>query len=161
LEPIPEERRKADQVLQLELSRARPQIIGALLNLVVVGLQRLPRTRLERLPRMADFALWGTACERMPGAFMRAYEENRRSAVETILEADVVATAIQRLMSSRNEWKGTASQLLADLEDVVGERVSKSKNWPSSADVLGRSLRRPATFLRKAGIEIGFKREGR
>jgi len=71
LEPIPEERRKADQVLQQELNRARPQIIEALLNLVVVGLQRLPRTRLERLPRMADFALWGTACEQMPGAFTR------------------------------------------------------------------------------------------
>jgi hypothetical protein len=26
--------------------------------------------------------------------------------------------------------------------------------------MLGRSLRRPATFLRKVGIEIGFKREG-
>jgi hypothetical protein len=160
LEPIPEERRKADQALQDELNRARPKILGALLNLIVIGLQRLPRIRLERLPRMADFALWGTACERMPGAFMRGYEENRKSAVETILEADLVATAIQGLMASRKEWKGNASQLLAALEEVVGEKAAKSKNWPASAEVLGRNLRRPATFLRKVGIEIGFKREG-
>src|SRR6516164_8629585 len=160
LEPIPEERRKADQALQDELNRARPKILGALLNLIVIGLQRLPRIRLERLPRMADFALWGTACERMPGAFMRGYEENRKSAVETILEADLVATAIKGLMASRKEWKGNASQLLAALEEAVGEKAAKSKNWPASAEMLGRSLRRPATFLRKVGIEIGFKREG-
>jgi hypothetical protein len=110
---------------------------------------------------MADFALWGTACERQPGVFMRAYEENRKSAVETILEADLVATAIQGLMASRKEWKGNASQLLAALEEVVGEKAARSRNWPASAEALGRSLRRPATFLRKVGIEIGFKREGR
>ena len=63
-------------------------------------------------------------------------------------------------MASRKEWKGNASQLLAALEEVVGEKVAKSKNWPASAEMLGRSLRRPATFLRKVGIEIGFKREG-
>ncbi len=36
---------------------------GALLNAVVEGLRRLPETRLPKLPRMADFALWATACE--------------------------------------------------------------------------------------------------
>src|SRR5262249_47028818 len=80
LDPIPEDRRKADQALQNELDRVRPGILGALLDLIVVGLQRLPRTQLSRLPRMAGFALWGTACERAPGAFMRAYENNRASA---------------------------------------------------------------------------------
>jgi len=158
LEPIPDERRKADQALQDEINQVRPQILGALLNLIVVGLQRLPHIRLECLPRMADFALWGSACERTPGAFLRAYEENRKSAVETILAADQVATAIQALMASRREWKGTASNLLDTLEGVVGEKVLKSKNWPASAEALGRGLRRPATFLRKAGIEIGFKK---
>ena len=106
LDPIPEDRRKADQALQNELDRVRPRILGALLDLIVVGLQRLPRTQLSRLPRMADFALWGTACERAPGDFMRAYENNRASAVEIILEADLVATAVRTLMKVRGgeEW---------------------------------------------------------
>ena len=34
-----------------------------LLGAVVEGIKRLPDTRLEKLPRMADFALWATACE--------------------------------------------------------------------------------------------------
>jgi len=154
LEPIPEDKRKADQALQDEFNRARPQILGALLNLMVVGLQRLPRTRLDRLPRMADFALWGTACEREPAAFIRAYEANRRELAEGVLDADAIASAIRKLMAARKEWKGTASQLLGALEEIAGDRAVKSKGWPGSAEALGRGLRRPATFLRKVGIEI-------
>jgi hypothetical protein len=159
LEPIPEDKRKADQTLQDELNRARPQILGALLNLVVVGLQRLPRTKLDRLPRMADFALWGAACEREPGAFMKAYETNRKELVEGVLDADAIASAIRKLMSARTEWKGTASQLLHVLEEMAGERTVKSKNWPGSAEALGRGLRRPATFLRKVGVDISRERD--
>ena len=136
LEPIPEDKRKADQALQDEFNRARPQILGALLNLVVVGLQRLPRTKLDRLPRMADFALWGAACEREPGAFMKAYEANRKELAEGVLDADAVASAIRALMSSRTVWTGTASDLLVALEQVAGERVAKSKDWPVSAKSL-------------------------
>ena len=154
LEPIPENRRKADQALKDDFDRARPQILASLLNLVVVGLQRLPRTNLARLPRMADFALWGAACEREPGAFMKAYEANRKELVEGVLDADAVASAIRALMSSRTVWTGTASDLLVALEQVAGERVAKSKGWPTSAEALGRGLRRQATFLRKVGIEI-------
>ena len=40
-----------------------PHILGVLLDAVAEGLKRLPNTRLPRLPRMADFALWVTACE--------------------------------------------------------------------------------------------------
>jgi hypothetical protein len=37
-------------------SHERPCILGVLLDAVVQGLKRLPETRLEKLPRMADFA---------------------------------------------------------------------------------------------------------
>ena len=63
LEPIPEERRLSEAELWAAFEAVRPLILGALLDAVVEGLKRLPETRLERLPRMADFALWATACE--------------------------------------------------------------------------------------------------
>jgi 5S rRNA maturation endonuclease (ribonuclease M5) len=63
LEPISEENRRPERELWAEFESERPQILGALLDAVVEGLKRLPETRLERLPRMADFALWVTACE--------------------------------------------------------------------------------------------------
>jgi hypothetical protein len=159
LEPIPEHRRKADQALQDEVAAARPLILGALLDRLVVGLERLPRTKLERLPRMADFALWGTACERAPGVFMRAYENNRASAVEIILEADLVATAVRTMMKVRGgeDWSGTSTALLKALNEVIDERQRRGREWPSQPNVLSGRLRRSATNLRKIGIEVTFE----
>ena len=60
LEPIPEERRRPEAELWAAFETERPRILGALLDAVVEGLKRLPETRLPKLPRMADFALWAT-----------------------------------------------------------------------------------------------------
>jgi len=157
LEPIPENLRRAEKELWAEFEAKRPLILGALLDAVAHGLRHLPDTRLEELPRMADFALWATACETATrGAFMRAYSGNRAEAVETVIEADPVATAIRRFMAGRGEWSGIASQLLSALSDMVGEKIAKAKGWPSDATRLSGHLRRVATPLRKAGIAVAF-----
>jgi len=167
LEPIPEERRRAEAELWAAFEAERPRILGALLDAVVVGLRRLPETRLEKLPRMADFALWATACETAlwpAGTFSSAYSSNRDEAVDDIIDADPVATAVCSLMAMRTMrtvWTGTASDLLGALAEVARDRAVKSKNWPVNPRALAGRLRRAATFLRKIGIEVSFGRQGR
>jgi hypothetical protein len=164
LEPIPEERRRSEQELWAAFEAERPRILGVLLDAVAKGLAELPRTRLDKLPRMADFALWATACETAlwpSGTFWSAYCGNRDEAVEGVIEADPIAAAVCAVMTTRTEWTGTASELLGTLAELAGERVAKAKTWPDSPRALGGRLRRAATFLRKIGIDIGFEREGR
>jgi hypothetical protein len=97
LQEIPERQRKEEEKLLAEFEQARPKILGALLDAVAQGLRGLPSVRLERLPRMADFAKWATACE-LPlwkaGTFAKAYDANRAEAVETVIESDPVAGAV-------------------------------------------------------------------
>ena len=66
--------------------------MGVLLDAVVEGLNRLPETHLPKLPRMADFALWATAAEASfglnEGTFLAAYQGNRMSSHELVIEAD-------------------------------------------------------------------------
>ena len=164
LDPIPEERRRPEAELWAAFEAERPRILGVLLDAVVEGLKRLPETRLEKLPRMADFALWATACETAlwsAGTFWAAYRSNRDEAVEGVIDADPIATGVRAVMATRTMWTGTASDLLGALTQVVGERVAKSKTWPDGPRALAGRLRRAAAFLRKIGIEIGFEREGR
>ncbi|WOH47551.1 hypothetical protein [Bradyrhizobium sp. sBnM-33] len=164
LEPIPEERRRPEQEMWGAFEAVRPLILGALLTAVVEGLKRLPETRLEKLPRMADFALWATACEPAlwsAGTFWSAYCGNREEAVEGVIDADPVAVAVRALMAKGTVWTGNASNLLAALAELLDERALKSKAWPDSPRGLAGRLRRAATFLRKIGIEISFGREGR
>src|ERR1700758_4904192 len=94
LEPIADERRRTERQLWREFEAVRPRILGALLDTAAHGLRRLSRVRLECSPRMADFALWATACETAfwpPGTLLRAYNANRRAAIEGVIEADPVA----------------------------------------------------------------------
>lgn len=89
---------------------------------MVEGIKRLPDTRLPELPRMADFAVWATACETAiwPAAtFWSAYCRNRDEAVEGVIDADPVAAAVRALMSTRTVWTGTASDLLGALTEGV------------------------------------------
>ena len=68
---------------------------------MVQGLRRLPDTKLERLPRLADFALWASACEPAiwpPGTFWSAYCGNRDEAIENVIEADPVGQLSPRAM---------------------------------------------------------------
>jgi hypothetical protein len=164
LEPIPEERRRPEQELWAEFEAERPRILGVLLDAVARGLAELPQTKLDKLPRMADFALWATACETAlwpSGTFWSAYSGNRDEAVEGVIDADPIASAVRALILARTEWTGTASELLGALAEMAGERIAKSKSWPDSPRALAGRLRRAATFLRKIGIDITFGREGR
>jgi hypothetical protein len=164
LEPIPEEWRRPEAELWAAFEAERPRILGVLLDAVVEGLKRLPETHLPKLPRMADFALWATACETAlwpAGTFWSAYCANRDDAVEGVIDADPVSIAVRAVMATRTMWTGTASDLLGALADAAGDRDAKSKTWPDSPRALAGRLRRAAPLLRKVGIEIHFDRVGK
>ena len=163
LENIAEDKRKPELAFWAEFERAHPRILGALLDGVVHGLRQLPDVRLDRTPRMADFAVWATACETAfwdTGAFATAYGENLDEAVATVIEADLVAAAVQTFMAARTQWSGTSSDLLGALKILVGEAQTKLKEWPPTPRSLSGKLRRAAATLRGVGIEITFVREG-
>ena len=58
LRPISEAQRRLEKELWREFELARPRLLGALLDAVSHGLRMRPQRRVDRLPRMADFALW-------------------------------------------------------------------------------------------------------
>jgi len=164
LAPIGEAQRRPESELWREFEIARPHILGALLDAVVHGLHALGRVRLHRLPRMADFALWVAACETglwPAGTFAHTYAANRRTAIEGMIEADPVATCVQKLMTERSAWTGSAADLLRAADFASDEDWKGSASWPKTPRALAGRLRRAQTFLRTLGIEVTFSREGR
>jgi hypothetical protein len=143
LEPISEQHRRSETELWRAFELALPRILGALLDAAVHGLRAIDRVHVERLPRMADFALWATACETAlwpAGTVARAYAY-RRAAIDNIIEADPVAML---------SW--CAERACADVSGT---------SWTKNPRSLAGRLRRAQTFLRTLGIEITFSREGR
>src|SRR5262249_40109491 len=130
------------------------------------------------LPRMADFALWATAAEAkldlpLYGSgqdealaserwnFIEAYTGNRTEVNTLALEVSPAAQKLQEFMREQTEWKGTATELLAELKSLVDEADRKQSWWPKQPHVLSGQLRRAAPNLRRCGIDINFDhREG-
>lgn len=141
----------------------RPKVLGVLLDAVSTGLRNLDGVKPEKLPRMADFAVWVTAAEEAlgweSGAFMDAYSGNRSAATELALDDDPVAVAVRRLINKEEEWSGTSTELLSRLGNLVDEETKRSKSWPAAANALSNRLKRLAPALREVGIEYKDGRE--
>jgi hypothetical protein len=161
---LSEARRRPEQTLWREFDRARPRLLGALLDALSHGLRALPHVRPDRLPRMADFALWARACETAlwpPGTSTRAYEDNRRGAIDDAIDADPVAACVRELMAERSSWAGHAADLLRVVADHSRDGIGRDRTgWPQNPRALAGRLRRAQTSLRALGIEIAFSREG-
>jgi hypothetical protein len=157
LPAIPEESRRTEKEVVADFERARPRILGALLTALSTGLKTLPSTRIERLPRMADFALWAVACEPglalKTGEFMRAYKGNRESANESAIEGSPIGRKLLEFVAEKVEWSGTATELLTELDDRADEKLRHQKYWPKSSRSLSGMVRRLAPNLRAIGID--------
>ena len=161
---IEADKRKTEREIRKAFDATRPRILGALLSAVANGLSNAANASMNRLPRMADFALWIRACELgglwAVGAHMQAYERNRGAAAEMVVESDPVATALQRHMQSRDETTTTAAELLADLAPLTPENARRGAHWPGNARALSGRLTRLAPALRHVGIQFTASREG-
>jgi hypothetical protein len=164
LPSLSEVQRRPEQELWQEFELARPCLLGALLDALSHGLRAVPQVRLDRLPRMADFALWAAACETAlwpAGTFARAYAANRRAAIADAIDAEPVATCVRELMAERSFWAGSAADLLRAGAGRSRERIPTGTGWPQNPRALAGRLRRAQTALRALGIEVAFTREGR
>lgn len=160
---ITEERRRSEGLLWADFENAHAQIFGLLLDALSHGLRVLPETRLERLPRMADFAIWATACEGAfwpKGTFSAAYRSNADEAVEKMIGSDLLASAVRQLAAKRKVWTGTASELDSYLRAITGNVDATPQGWPADPARVATRLRQLAPSLNKVGIEVTFTKSG-
>jgi hypothetical protein len=170
LPTIPEYKRQLEAEIEAAFATAWPKLLGALLDAVVMGLQRLSDVRLDRLPRMADFGRWMVACEPAcpwePGAFMASYDTNREEAVEIGLEASPLAAVIVKILGEewtdpetrqtlkpKGMWEGTAEELRLAVSERVTE-ISQKKLLPVNARALSTQLKRISPALRASGYAV-------
>ena len=164
LPPIPKRRRRDERQFWRDFEVARPGILGALLDAVVVALAREPEIQLDELPRMADFAVWSVAAAPALGwtaeDFLNSYTANMRDRDQTVLDDSPLTRFLADLVDEQGEWTGTMSELLEELRDRADDRALKDKRWPKDATRLSGTLRRLAPSLHAAGIGIKmFKAE--
>src|SRR5262249_55971308 len=127
LPAIPTAQRQTEASFLAAFGEARPAIFGAVLDGVAAALRNESMVELPSLPRMADFAVWVEAAASglgwAPGDFLCAYEGNRAAASDIALDALPVGPVLREFMAGRAGWRGTATELLKELEGLAGETV--------------------------------------
>jgi len=111
---------------------------------------------------MADFALFAEAVGRNlgwpVGTVLSDYHDNRCQAAVTHIEESPVASFLLEWAHELNDWSGTSTELLAQLNTLVERKVTALPHWPKSPPALAKELRRIAPQLRLHGISIVFEK---
>lgn len=159
LERISPKDRKESQVFWAEFELDRPLILGAIFDVLAKALVLYPTVKLDKLPRMADFARWGYAIAEASGysgeAFIEAYSCNIAVQHDEAIEANPAAQAIMEFMRDCDIWKGTPAELYNLLTPIAFRlQIIQSRGWPKDAARLGRALTLIAPNLLAKDIEL-------
>lgn len=156
---MPEARRMADAEIRAKAELLIPKVRGFLISIIPKAMELYPQVEVElkgKLPRMADFVIWGECGIRAMGfpamSFYDAYMEAKHEETVDVARDTLIVEAIQGLMANREEWIGTTKDLLEVLP--VSESERKSKAFPKDVRRLGRVLRELVPTLREVGYEI-------
>jgi hypothetical protein len=146
--------------LWAEFDAARPRLLGALLTAMSAGLQSLPFVTSSDSSRLPDFFRWALATEThlgLPGrTFAAAYEGSRSDAHHVALESSPIVPSLRQLLErcEGGNWKGTATELLDELENLTEPGARLRQRWPAKPNKLSADLFRLAPDLREIGIEV-------
>jgi hypothetical protein len=151
LQPIPEADRRDEKAFWADWDDARPKLLGAVLSLASKVLSGLAGTKLEKTPRMADYALVLAAIDAISGteALVRYTDQGKNLAAESLSDNTLAAEITKRVTGS---FEGTSAALLK-LVTPPGE-WQPPKDWPKNARKVTGCLNRLAPAFRKVGWTV-------
>ncbi len=152
-------RRELSEILK-NFDNDLPLILGSVFDILSKAMKIYPTVKLEKLPRMADFARWGYAIGEALGnlgqVFLDEYRINYdRQNIEAI-NSDVVAVLMIDFMKDRENWTGRVSDLwnqLAMLAPNLGIKTN-IKAFPAQPNTLSRRLNGLRSNLELVGISF-------
>lgn len=160
---IDESERRELSELKAEFESDLPYILGGVFDILSEAMRIYPTVKLERLPRMADFARWGYAIGEALGGlgneFIREYRLNQERRDIEVINSDIVATLMVAFMKDKSDWNGQVSELLNQLLAIAPQCgiSSKASGLPQQASALSRRLNELKSNLREAGITFDTK----
>ena len=162
LPEISDENRKIERILWAEFENDRAEILGVLLDAVVIALRNYRNLKIEKLPRMADFAHWVASAEdALPwkkGSFLKSYKEHLDGNLNNIYKQDPLTNAVLSLLKNDEKWEGPSTKLLTDLRKHVDPMFHDT--LPKTPQLLSSGLKDRLSPLNHVGVLVKFSRTG-
>ena len=91
---------------------------------------------------------------------MASYSGNRNAGNDLAIESrPSSARRILKLLDLHEQWQGTASEVLAALNEHADATIKAQREWPSKGAKVSNALRRLAPNLRAEGVNVTFTRD--
>jgi len=160
--PVPDDYIEEEQ-LEADWREAYPGILGGLYTHIAAVLKALPGVKVERPPRMADFARVLAAVDRIMGTDgLKLYRALRSRLDLEIIENDLVAQCLLRVMAGKDKLEGSAIQWLTMLSSEVQVLLSTDrvptdmKVWPQTGQGMSSWLKRLAPSMVAAKFKVSY-----
>ncbi|QGU06710.1 hypothetical protein COCCU_03805 [Corynebacterium occultum] len=171
LHMIPEEERRPEDQLNAEWDENYPYLFGALLSFSAEVHELLPSIKLEKMPRMADFARilaavdqvadkWGLPGESGLDRFTRRAEDLAKDS----LASNAFIMGILVIAEKNGIREKTSAEILKEVELHMqlteADWRRPQRGWPTSPKAVTGFLKRNIPQMRKTGWQV-FDDEGR
>ena len=172
LETIGPTQRKTENEIIQELENLTPKVGGYLVKMIQKALiihQYISKQLIGRLPRMADFAIWGEAVSRalgyQPLEFFNAYTARISDLSKSVISENVVAQELIDYLRENKTFSEEKSLEItpSDLFNILVERIKargadpKALRFPGNASHLSRKLNLLKPNLEAIGIQFNNK----
>jgi hypothetical protein len=157
---IPESKRQDEATVWEKFYAMWPSLLGAIFTAMSKTMPYIQQVKLEKTPRMADFAKFMVASEEAEavpwgkGEFLGTYFENLHEIQETSVEYSPLANELVKFANRYGAMKLPATELLDFLNKEASYDVKNTKSWPSSASWLTNTVNRMAVNLRGVGVDV-------
>lgn len=158
LERIPDTNRKDEHTLWADFEKNKAEILGSVFTCVSHALKVYPHVKVDKLPRMADFAKWGCAIAEALGYsqkdFLDEYINSQDKQNKELLYEITETQLLIEFMKNRTEWYGTATDLHIALKSLIPWDDRKSFRFASQSNKLTKILNTHKIPLETIGIYI-------
>ena len=158
---IDEKDRLTDKIFLERLDGLRPYVVGQALQTIqkaMVIIEDVNEEIKQKLPRMADFAVWGETISRVLGnkdnSFLNAYKERL---IESNLGLSQEYPVIKPLMSLVSDSVAVFTRGLSELYDLIAPEDQygrRNSNMPKDLSLFGKELKKITPVIRSMGYEL-------
>jgi hypothetical protein len=186
-ERIAETDRLLEKQLFADFERELPYLLGSAFKILSQAMAIYPNVKLDKLPRLADFALWcyciAEALEIGGDNFLKIYAKNRNDIGLDLIQSNATAKAILDFMKqlkkgdckdkdededsearavNNGHWIGSVREFFKDLESFAKMTgINRDdRTWVRNENSLGKKLEEMKVSLSEQGVHFDKRNIG-
>ena len=164
---IDDKNRLTEQQVWDDFYKCLPYLQGSIFKIISKALAIYPKLKLNNVPRLADFSLWGYSIAEaittgLGKTFLQQYFENIENTSSTLIDNNPLLSTLKSLMNELDYWEGSATDLLRTLKNIYVEQNDTNflpNGFPKTANILSRRLKESNVELKQLNLDLTIGRD--